>query len=82
MKIVIIKWRDSNIISEQIHVSEIPEYAVIDTVGFLIENENKDQITVCRDILKDDNLRSTITIPTENVISITTVPTSSNKDNQ
>ena len=61
----IIKWRDSNIINEQ--TDEIPEVAIIESVGHLVE-ESGDRITLARDKIGLE-YRGIISIPKENILT-------------
>jgi len=74
-KLVIIKWRDSNMELSQSGTKDSLEVAIIYTVGFLIK-KTRDSVILCRDLLTDDTeCRGKIVIPKENILTISTLTT-------
>lgn len=69
--IVCVKWRDSCIRDEQDAEGNVPPVSVIHSVGFLVR-EKKRSISLTRDFMHGD-IRGTITIPRECIVSIRTV---------
>jgi len=67
MKIKKVKWRDSQIYSYEEKINEKRSVAIIESVGFVIE-DTKDYIILTRDYLNEETVRGTIVIPKENII--------------
>lgn len=60
-KMVKIKWLDSNIYNEQGSINDDLKIATIESVGYLLK-ENEDSIAIARDLIGDDS-RGTLVIP-------------------
>lgn len=67
MKIRKVKWRDSRMYINQIEKESTFEIAILTSVGFVIK-DTKDFLVLAGDLLEDD-IRRTIVIPKENIIS-------------
>lgn len=66
-RIMKIKWRDSQRYDNQEFSLEEFKVCIIESYGFLVK-EDKDSITLCRDIINGTDFRGTICIPKENII--------------
>jgi hypothetical protein len=68
MKIYQITWRDSSMYHTQGDNNYPFEVSIFTSIGFLLQ-DNKDNIVIARDIIRDES-RSVIIIPKENILKI------------
>ena len=72
MRIVKVKWRDSNCQWSQHEKDFDLKVEVLESVGWLLR-ENDDHVAICQDILiamETNDVRGQTVIPKENVLSI------------
>lgn len=65
-KIVYVKWSDSNIYHDQYSKDKSFEFAIVESIGFLVDDK-KDCIVIAGDSI-DTDIRRVIAIPKVNII--------------